>query len=106
MARQKLLTKANLAELPALYANDGKPAEQVPVPVKFFCPWGAWTWYATEYDPADGLFFGLVVSDMCPEGELGYFSLAELESVRGPMGLYIERDIHWSGTLADAKTYR
>jgi hypothetical protein len=29
--------------------------------------------------------------------------LAELEGARGPMGLKIERDRHWSGTLADAK---
>lgn len=96
----KFLTKQNLADLPALYANDGKPAEDVPVPVKFFCPWSNWTWYATEYDPAEGLFFGFVRGF---EGELGYFSRAELESVTGPMGLKIERDLHWSGTLADAK---
>ena len=100
MARQMFLTQQNLADLPALGTHDGKNAEDVPVPVKFFCPWGSWTWYATEYDPADGLFFGFVRGH---EGELGYFSRAELEDITGPMGLYIERDIHWSGTLADAK---
>ena len=36
--------------------------------------------------------FGLVDGH---EKELGYFSLKELESVRGPFGLPIERDIHW-----------
>jgi hypothetical protein len=96
----KLLTKANLAALPALYANDGKNAEDVPVPVKFFTPDSNWTWYATEYDPAEGRFFGLVCGH---ESELGYFMLAELEGARGPLGLKIERDRHWSGTLADAK---
>jgi hypothetical protein len=96
----KLLTKANLAALPALYANDGKPAEDVPVPVKFFTPDSNWTWYATEYDPAEGRFFGLVCGF---EAELGYFMLAELEGARGPLGLKIERDRHWSGTLEDAK---
>jgi hypothetical protein len=96
----KLLTKANLAALPALYANDGKNAEDVPVPVKFFTPDSNWTWYATEFDPAEGRFFGLVCGF---EAELGYFMLAELEGARGPMGLKIERDRHWSGTLADAK---
>jgi len=36
------------------------------------------------------------------EKELGYFSLAELEGVRGPMGLAIERDLHWTPkTLAE-----
>jgi hypothetical protein len=29
------------------------------------------------------------------ELELGYFSLDELESVRGPFGLKIERDLYW-----------
>jgi hypothetical protein len=96
----KLLTKANLAALPALYAQDGKPAEDVPVPVKFFTPDSNWTWYATEFDPAEGRFFGLVCGH---ENELGYFMLAELENARGPLGLKIERDRHWSGTLEDAK---
>ena len=34
----------------------------------------------------------------CTEGfekELGYFSLSELRSARGPLGLAIERDLHW-----------
>jgi hypothetical protein len=39
---------------------------------------------------ADFLFFGLVVGQ---ERELGYFSLSELETVRGPLGLPIERDL-------------
>ena len=29
------------------------------------------------------------------EIELGYFSLSELQSVKGPMGLLIERDLHF-----------
>ncbi len=50
----KLLTKANLAELPPLYTHENTPADQVPVAVKFFTPDSNWTWYATEYDPAEG----------------------------------------------------
>ena len=30
--------------------------------------------------------------------ELGYFNLSELESVRGPMGLPIERDLYFEPT--------
>ena len=96
----KLLTKANLAALPAHYANEGKPAEEIAVPVKFFTPDSNWTWYATEFDPAEGRFYGLVCGH---ETEFGYFTLSELENARGPLGLKIERDLHWSGTLADAK---
>ena len=59
--------------------------------VKFFTPDSNWTWYATEFDGED-TFFGLV-EGLCKE--VGYFSLSELETVRGPMGLPIERDIHF-----------
>ncbi len=59
--------------------------------VKFFTPDSNWTWYATEFDGQD-TFFGLVDG---LDKELGYFSLAELEQVKGRMGLPIERDLHW-----------
>jgi hypothetical protein len=63
---------------------------------KFFTPDSNWTWYATEYDPDERLFFGLVVGF---ESEMGYFSLDELESVRGSLGLKIERDRHLGAAL-------
>jgi len=69
--------------------------------VKFFTPWSNWTWLATEYDPEQRLFFGFVIGDY---PELGYFSLDELESVRGPMGITIERDKYWKPCpLSEAK---
>lgn len=60
---------------------------------KFFTPWSSWTWYATEFDEKEGLFFGLVDGH---EREWGYFSLFELAEIRstGPLkGLRIERDL-------------
>lgn len=101
----KLLTKEIERKLPSLYSQDGKPADQVKVAVKFFCPWNSWTWYATEgeYQEESGtwLFFGLVKG---LETELGYFTLSELESARGPGGLRIERDLHFGNhTLADVQ---
>ena len=57
--------------------------------VKFFTPDSNWTWYATEFD-GDDLFFGLVVGF---EKEIGYFRLSELKSVKGALGLPIERDM-------------
>lgn len=83
--RQMPLTKANRKALPRLGEGDGTAH------VKFFAPWSNWTWYATEFDGED-LFFGLVEGH---ETEAGYFSLFELMSVRGPYGLYVERDMHW-----------
>jgi len=49
------------------------------------------TWYASEFDGED-IFFGLVNG---LELELGYFSLKELQSVKGPMGLPIDRDLYF-----------
>ena len=47
----------------------------------------------------DYKFFGLVFGH---ERELGYVLLSELEEVRGPMGLPIERDLHFKPkTLAE-----
>lgn len=88
----KLLTKDDQRRLPALYSQE-KAAEPIAY-VKFFTPWTYWTWYATEYDQQD-TFFGLVQGH---EEELGYFSLAELSKIRGPGGLRIERDLHFTPT--------
>lgn len=86
-----LLTKQNRKDLPPLYAQDGKGDDAVAY-VKFFTPDSNWTWFATEFDQ-DDMFFGLVQG---LETELGYFTLSELQSARGPLGLPIERDLHWT----------
>ena len=86
----KLLTQELRKKLPPLYSQDGKGGKAVAV-VKYFCPSSSWTWYGVEFDGED-TFFGLVDGHF---KELGYFSLSELESVRGPMGLPIERDLYW-----------
>jgi len=106
----KLLTKEICRRLPALYSQDGKGEDAI-AQVKFFCPWSIGTWYASEasahlpggrevalVDVPEGaeveiIFFGVAVLQ---ERELGYFALSELQSVRGPGGLGIERDIHWT----------
>ena len=87
----KLLTKELEAKLPPLHSTqDG--GKDIMATLKFFTPDASWTWYAVEYDPVDKLFFGLVCGF---ETELGYFGLDQLESVRGPLGLRIERDIYF-----------
>lgn len=84
-----LMTPDVRAALPPLYSQENIPDPMVPV--KFFTPDSSWTWYATEFD-GDDTFFGLVDGF---EEELGYFSLTELTAARGPLGLGIERDLHW-----------
>lgn len=86
----KLLTQEIRKKLPPLYSQDGKGGKAVAY-VKFFTPDSSWTWYATEYDGKD-TFFGLVDGQF---KELGYFSLSELESAHGPLGLPVERDLYW-----------
>jgi hypothetical protein len=66
--------------------------------VKLFTPDAACTWLLTEIDPENpDIAFGL-----CDLGmgfpELGTVSLSELASVRGPLGLLIERDLHFEAT--------
>lgn len=82
----KLLTKEIENKIPKLH--EGNRVAHV----KFFTPWAGWTWYGTEYDPEERVFFGYVEG---LEKEWGYFSLDELEQLRGPFGLKIERDMHF-----------
>lgn len=69
-----------------------------PPVVKLFTPDAGATWLLTEIDPDDeDHMFGL-----CDLGlgfpELGYVSLAELMSVRGRLGLLVERDLHFTAS--------
>lgn len=64
--------------------------------VKLFTPDAGATWLLSEIDPEDtDIAFGL-----CDLGlgfpELGTVSLAEIASVRGRLGLPVERDLHFS----------
>ena len=86
----KLLTNEIRNRLPPIGSQD-QEADPI-VYVKFFCPWNHWTWFAYEFDQED-IFLGFVKGDF---DEFGTFSLSELESVKGPMGLGMERDIHFS----------
>jgi len=88
----KLLTAEIRRRLPALYTTQDDPDPIVQV--RLFTPWTNWTWNITEFDGED-LLFGLVEGF---ETEWGYSSLAELEAIRGPGGLRIERDLYFDPT--------
>lgn len=68
----QMLTKEIEARLPPLGAQE-EVADPI-VHVKFFQPWGGWTWYATEGSPEgdDWVFFGWVDG---LEWEAGNFTL-------------------------------
>ena len=80
-------------QLPKLYAQEKNRDPMVHV--KYFTPDSSWTWYATEGQAEDDdfLFFGYVIGF---EREWGYFTLNELKAARGPLGLPIERDLHFT----------
>ncbi len=83
----KLITKQvaeQMSKYP-LYSQDGKGLEAV-VTAKFFLQ--NFTWYVLEWDGED-TFFGVVDGHVT---EYGYFSLRELESLRGMFGQKVERD--------------
>ena len=98
----KMLTKAIENKLPKLGTYESTQTKDVPITVKFFTPWSNWTWFVTEGEKQeDGswLMFGMVHGF---EKELGYFNLSELEAIRGPGGLRIERDRYYEGhTLSE-----
>jgi hypothetical protein len=85
-----LLDDESRDKLPPLYSGEEQGLDAL-AQVKFFTPAGSWTWYASEFD-GDDIFFGLVNGLVL---EFGYFSLKELQSVKGPMGLPIERDLYF-----------
>ena len=88
----ELLTSELRDMLPPLYSQEHE--EDPLVICKFFTPDSNWSFYALEFDGED-LFFGWVVGF---EKELGYFRLSDLLQARGPFGLSIERDLHFSPT--------
>ena len=99
----KLLTSAQRQQLLRNgQTSRERECDHVPV-VKLFTPDANATWLLTELDPEDlDRAFGL-----CDLGlgmpELGYMSLAEFASLRGPMGLPIERDLHFAPTQSLAE---
>jgi hypothetical protein len=94
----KLLTRGILKKLPAQGSTIGQGMDAI-AQVKFFTPDSNWTWYATEYNPDAKLFYGLVDGF---DKEVGYWGLEELEDAVGPMGLKIERDLHFRPTALNA----
>ena len=78
------------SQIPPLYATE--KLDDPTVWIKLFTPDSNWTWYLTEFDPDERLGFGLVIGH---EQELGYVSLDEMSESRGPLGLRVERDLHF-----------
>lgn len=92
----KLLTEAIKKKMPALYSQEKNADPQVVC--KFFTPSSSFTWFVLEgqeEEDGDWMFFTKCFSHLCPDGELGYSTLRQLEEIKGPMGLGVERDMYF-----------
>ncbi len=88
----ELIPKEIKTQIPKLYETED--LKNPIVYVKLFLD--GWAWYITELSIDGDIAFGYVVS---PFGnELGYFSLKELETIKGSLGLGVERDLLFKPT--------
>ena len=65
--------------------------------IKLFTPDANWTWYVIELSKTNrDICYGYVKG---LENEMGYFSLNELRSIKGSLGLTVERDLLFEPTV-------
>ena len=90
----KLLSHEQLQLIPNLYETENQ--EEKICYVKLFLPNSNWTWYIIEINKQDNnTCFGFVDG---LEQELGYFTIRELENLRGLFGLKVELDVSFKPT--------
>ena len=88
----ELIPKEIKEQISSLYATENQ--NNPTVFVKLFLD--SWTWYITELSIDGDIAFGYVIS---PFGaELGYFSLEEIKSIKGSLGIGVERDLKFKPT--------
>jgi|TARA_R100001530_G_scaffold26363_5_gene21210 hypothetical protein len=92
----KLLTKEIKTKAKKQY-NKSSDLESQKVVAKFFDPMGSWTWYLMNLGDDEDYAWGIVKGH---EVEMGSFLISELESIRLPLGMRIERDKFWSPLVA------
>ena len=90
-----LIPKEILDTVPDLYTSEDTtdPLCQV----KLFTPDANWTWYIIELSKEDSSTCYGYVQGL--ESELGYFSLKEIENIRGALNLPVEQDLSFEPTL-------
>ena len=98
----QLLTKSIKNKMYKDMETENMKDTEIKVPLKLFCPWNGWEWYAYEIDENDDICFGWV-KGIFPE--LGSFSLKEL-SMQVQRGVpMIERDKMWNPNTTLAEVY-
>ena len=90
----KLLLLSIIKNIPNLYETENQKDKICYV--KLFLPNSNWTWYIIEINKQDNnTCFGFVDG---LEQELGYFTIRELENLRGLFGLKVELDSSFTPT--------
>ncbi len=84
----KLLTESIKRAAENQYEKQGDMKQDVVA--KFFNPCGSGTWYLMNKDPNDGYCWGIVNMHAV---EVGSFDINELQNLKLPFGLGIERDL-------------
>ena len=75
------------------------------IPVKFFNPVGSQSWFIYEYDSETKIAFCYVTG--MGFDELGTVSLEEMEAIKLPFGLTIERDLYFKPCrLSECSTFK
>lgn len=88
-----LIPKDLLGTIPKLYET-----EDIDDPIchiKLFTPDANFTWYIIEVSIDKDHCYGYTKGF---ENELGYFSLKEIEDIKGPLGLSVEKDSSFKPT--------
>jgi len=91
----KLLTKEIVSAFKKQGDTSEMEMEEIKVIAKFFNPIGASTWYLYEFEEEEGIFWCFANLGDPTFAECGTVALKELEDLRLPMGLRIERDMHF-----------
>jgi len=91
----KLIPEQLIKKIPPLYATEELKDDVKFCHVKLFTPDSNWSWYIMEIGEDRDLCLGYVIG---LESELGYFSLKEIASIRGSLGLPVERDLSFKPT--------
>ncbi len=92
-----LIPKDLLEQIPHLYDTE---RNLNPIcHIKLFTPTSIFTWFIIEISKQDmDTCYGFVKGF---ESELGYFSLKELEQIKGALGLGVERDMSFKPTALE-----
>ena len=87
----KLLTK-EITEKALEQYDKGSDMDDQMIVAKFFNPVGSWSWYLMNLDKDEDYAWGIVDGNAV---EMGSFSMKELQDVKLPFGLGIERDMYF-----------